>query len=234
MRLVLRTIYSEESNALWHVALDKMRRWVTHYLVHINRLILGKSDTSVANEISRRFAVDIIEDQGVLRNYPNLMGASQDDIKSLVNIFEIWRNSTLGYVYTETISSDNPRFSDFLVIDEGSLRSLAALPEETPHVGLVSRAERFVSYPSSITRFDFKLYTQSRKPLYEGAYIWLIDSRAAKRFSGVEGPIDYNGLMKLRVDDIYEAWFERVARFEDSEWIFKRTEEAGEKWYSPR
>lgn len=40
--------------------------------------------------------------------------------------------------------------------------------------------------------------------------------------------------MKLSVGDIYDAWFERAARFEDPDWIFKRKEEAGEKWYCPR
>lgn len=52
--------------------------------------------------------------------------------------------------------------------------------------------------------------------LYENSYVWLIDSRAAKRFHGVEDPVNYDGCMKLSVGDIYEAWFGRIARFEDS------------------
>ncbi|KAF4930442.1 hypothetical protein CGCVW01_v000983 [Colletotrichum viniferum] len=92
----------------------------------------------------------------------------------------------------ETNNRYNPRFCDFLVIDEGSLRSLAALPEETPHL------------------------EPARNVLYENSYVWLIDSRAAKRFHGVEDPVNYDGCMKLSVGDIYEAWFERIARFEDS------------------
>ncbi|CAI0651010.1 unnamed protein product [Colletotrichum noveboracense] len=218
---ILRTAYSEESNALWQVVLEKMKRWVTQYLVYIDYLRSNKSDASVTKEIARRFAVDVVEDQGghskALRHYPNLTGASQQDIKSLVEIFETWRGNTLGDVDMETSSRYNPRFCDFLVIDEGSLRSLAALPEETPHLEPVSRAERM-----------------ARNVLFENSYVWLVDSRAAKRFQGVEDPVNYDGCMKLSVGDIYEAWFERVARFEDLDWIFEREEKDGEKWYSPR
>ncbi|KAF4482118.1 hypothetical protein CGGC5_v010001 [Colletotrichum fructicola Nara gc5] len=172
---ILRTAYSEESNALWQEVIEKMKRWVTQYLVYIDYLRSNKSDASVTKEIARRFAVDVVEDQG------------------------------------------GPRFCDFLVIDEGSLCSLAALPDETPHLEPVSRAERM-----------------ARNALYENSYVWLVNSRAAKRFQGVEDPVNYDGCMKLSVGDIYEAWFERAARFEDLEWNFEREEKAGEKWYSPR
>ncbi|KAI8181095.1 hypothetical protein K4K51_002089 [Colletotrichum sp. SAR 10_75] len=88
--------------------------------------------------MARRFAVDVVEDQSeysnALRQYPNLTGASQQDIKSLVEIFETWRSNTLGDVDMETNSRYSPRFCDFLVIDEGSLCSLAALPDKTPHL----------------------------------------------------------------------------------------------------
>ncbi|KAJ0273976.1 hypothetical protein COL940_009572 [Colletotrichum noveboracense] len=184
------------------------------YTIYIDYLRSNKSDASVTKEIARRFAVDVVEDQGghskALRHYPNLTGASQQDIKSLVEIFETWRGNTLGDVDMETSSRYNPRFCDFLVIDEGSLRSLAALPEETPHL------------------------EPARNVLFENSYVWLVDSRAAKRFQGVEDPVNYDGCMKLSVGDIYEAWFERVARFEDLDWIFEREEKDGEKWYSPR
>ncbi|KAF6824879.1 hypothetical protein CMUS01_10055 [Colletotrichum musicola] len=218
---VLRTAYSEESNAMWQQVLEKMKRWVTQYLIHIDRLRNNKPDASVTEKMARRFVLDVVEDRGgyseALRRHPDLTGTSQQDIKLLVNIFEAWRADTLGDVDMETLGLYNPRFCDFLVIDEGSLRSLAALPEKTPHLGPVSCAERM-----------------ARNALYENSYVWLVDSRAAKRFQGVEGPVDYDGCMKLRVDDIYEAWFERAARFEDLDWIFKREEKDGERWYCPR
>ncbi|EQB44207.1 hypothetical protein CGLO_17069 [Colletotrichum gloeosporioides Cg-14] len=100
-----------------------MKRWITQYLVYIDYLRSNKSDASVTRDIARRFAVDVVEDQGgcskALRHYPNLTGASQQDIKSLVEIFETWRGNTLGDVDMETNSRYNPRFCDFLVIDEG-------------------------------------------------------------------------------------------------------------------
>lgn len=136
---------------MWQEVIEKMKRWVTQYLVYIDYLRSNKSDASVTKEMARRFAVDVVEDQGghskALRHYPNLTGASQQDIKSLVEIFETWRGNTLGDVDMETNNRYNPRFCDFLVIDEGSLRSLAALPEETPHLEPVSRAERMVGPP---------------------------------------------------------------------------------------
>ncbi|KAI8238778.1 hypothetical protein K4K57_002541 [Colletotrichum sp. SAR 10_99] len=160
--------------------------------------------------MARRFAVDVVEDQGgyskALRHYPNLTSASQQDIKSLVEIFETWRGNTLSDVDMETNSRYSPRFCDFLVIDEGSLCSLAALPDETPHLA------------------------PARNVLYENSYVWLIESRAAKRFQGVEDAVNYDGCMKLSVGDIYEAWFDRVARFEDLDWIFEPEEKDGEKW----
>ncbi|KAF4930435.1 hypothetical protein CGCVW01_v000984 [Colletotrichum viniferum] len=90
--LILRTAYSEESNALWQEVIEKMKRWVTQYLVYIDYLRSNKSDASVTKEMARRFAVDVVDDQGghskALRHYPILTGASQQDIKSLVEIFE--------------------------------------------------------------------------------------------------------------------------------------------------
>lgn len=98
-----------------------MKRWVTQYLVYVDYLRGNKSDASVTKEIARRFAVDVVEDQGgyskALKPYLNLTGASQQDIKSLVEIFETWRGNTLGDVDMETNSRYKPRFCDFLVID---------------------------------------------------------------------------------------------------------------------
>ncbi|KAF5510203.1 hypothetical protein CGCS363_v003772 [Colletotrichum siamense] len=211
---ILRTVYSEESDVLWQEGIEKMKRWVTQYLVYVDYLRSNKSDASVTEEMARRFAVDVVEDQGgyskALRHYPNLTSASQQDIKSLVEIFETWRGNTLSDVDMETNSRYSPRFCDFLVIDGGSLCSLAALPDETPHLA------------------------PARNVLYENSYVWLIESRAAKRFQGVEDAVNYDGCMKLSVGDIYEARFERVARFEDLDWISEREKKDGEKWYSPR
>lgn len=78
-------------------------------------------------------------------NIPNLDKASQDDIKALTKVFDSWLYSAVGHVDEEFNIQHSARFCDFLIIDEVSLRSLAALPKETPPLGLVSREERRVS-----------------------------------------------------------------------------------------
>ncbi|KAK2017776.1 hypothetical protein LZ32DRAFT_614090 [Colletotrichum eremochloae] len=137
--------------------------------------------------------------------------------------FSYYRCQKLGITYaqgtwgyTKTASEHNLRFRDFLVIDKGSLRSLAALAEERPHAGLVTRAKRC-----------------ARKLFYDGAYVSLLDTRAAKHFNGIEGLTSYDGV-KLGIEDIDGAWFERVRRFENREHTFEVEERAGEKWYSLR
>ncbi|OHW98463.1 hypothetical protein CSPAE12_02882 [Colletotrichum incanum] len=138
---VLRTAYSDESHTLWPVAMDRLKRWVAEYLVHINRLAIEKLDGSVNDELARRFVLEVVETTELQKfGLFNLSAASQVDIKSLVRIFETWRHSAIGTADVDT--RKNPRFCDFLVMDEDSLRSLVALPDETPHLGPVSRTER--------------------------------------------------------------------------------------------
>lgn len=144
--LVLRTTYSDESDALWPIAMEKLRRWVTQYFIHLNRLAMNKSDGSINEELGRRFIVEVFEDADSEKlKFPDLANASQDDIKSLTDVFDAWLRNAVGNVEVDPV--DSPRFSDFLIIDEGSLRSLAALPDETPPLGLVTRDERRVGPP---------------------------------------------------------------------------------------
>ena len=104
-------------------------------------------------------------------NLPDdLAEASQEDIKSLNRIVDCWApKSTIGGgddnddndeddkddndddnddddddVVDRFRRTNNPRFCDFLVIDEAALRSLAALPDETPPLHIVPRDERRV------------------------------------------------------------------------------------------
>jgi hypothetical protein len=149
-KLVLRTTYSDESNTLWPIALENLRRWVTQYFVHLNRLATNKSDSSVNEELGRRFILEEVDVDLEKINVPDFDNASQDDIKALTNVFDSWLCNAVGDVDSnaEFNIQDSARFCDFLVIDEGSLRSLATLPKETPSLELVSREERRVSHPS--------------------------------------------------------------------------------------
>lgn len=123
--------------------MDKLQRWVTQYFIHENRLIHGNTDTSVNDELGRRFILEVIEDResGKL-DFPDLTKATQNDIKSLTASFEDQARMTIGDIKFDP--SDNPRFCDYLIIDDDSLRSLAELPDETPPIGPVSRPERRV------------------------------------------------------------------------------------------
>ncbi|KFZ12468.1 hypothetical protein V502_07060 [Pseudogymnoascus sp. VKM F-4520 (FW-2644)] len=187
---VLRTAYSDESDTLWPIGLENLRRWVTQYFVHLNRLAANKSDGSVNDELGRRFIIEEVDVDSEKLNVPDLGKASQDDIKALTNVFYSWLRSAVDVEGNAEFNiQDSARFCDFLVIDEGSLRSLAALPKETPPLGLVSRQER-----------------RDRDILYCYSYVWLVDSQAVKRFQGVENGDNYDGWMKLCPDDIPEAW----------------------------
>ena len=61
-------------------------------------------------------------------------------------MFERWVRKTIGGERGD--DTGDPRFLDFLVVDEGALRSLAALPGEIPMPDpTLPRAEREVSFP---------------------------------------------------------------------------------------
>ncbi|KAH0421149.1 hypothetical protein CcaCcLH18_13616 [Colletotrichum camelliae] len=175
----------------------------------------------INEELARRFVLEVVENKALKDlNLPNLStDTPQQDIKSLTQIFEDWRKEAIGD-NTDLDPRDNTRFCDFLVIDEASLRTLVALPDETPPLELVSRAER-----------------RARHELWAGSFGWLIDSLAVKRFQGVEDADNYDGLMKLSPEDLPSAWFERVGRFSSDFWTFDREEVpegSGEKWYRQR
>ncbi|KAL5350647.1 hypothetical protein ACLOAV_004216 [Pseudogymnoascus australis] len=110
----------------------------TQYFVHINRLVTNKSDGSINEELGRRFILEEVDVDSEKLNISDLDKASQDDIKSLTNVFDSWLRSAVsdGENNDEFNVQHSARFHDFLVVDEGSLRSLAALPKETPPLGL--------------------------------------------------------------------------------------------------
>ena len=81
-------------------------------------------------------------------------------------------------------------------------------------------------------------------PLYEDAYVWLVDSQAVERFDGVkhapavdEGHnwiVCYRGWLKLEATNVDDAWFERLFKSDKDEWLFRLTkmpEGLGDWWY---
>ncbi|RYP89407.1 hypothetical protein DL769_000058 [Monosporascus sp. CRB-8-3] len=173
------------------------------YFILENRLINKKPDSSVNEELGRRF------------------------------ILEAWVHIAIGKVDFDP--ADNPRLCNSLVIDEGSLRSLVALPDETPSLELVSREERRVGRLSNLLcSLSKHMHGKDWSKFWSHAYIWLVDSPTVRRFQGVNDADNYNGWMKPNPSDLPAAWFERVARFEDEAWIFGRREipeGSGDLWY---
>ncbi|KAK1539155.1 SCP-like extracellular protein [Colletotrichum costaricense] len=216
---VLRTAYSEESNTLWPIAMDKLNRWVTQYFIHANRLVMNKPDGEVNEELARRFILEVVEDKESEKlKVPDLSIASQETVQTLTQVFEEWRRGAIGDISSGL--GESPRFCDFLVIDEASVRSLAALPDDLPSTELVPRAER-----------------RARNHIWAGVHVWLVDSLAVRRFSGTEDEDNYDGWMRLSPHDLADAWFEKVERSSSENWTFERVdipEGSGEKWYTQR
>ncbi|KAH8203192.1 hypothetical protein TruAng_002597 [Truncatella angustata] len=212
-------LHDKEADAVWPAALEKLNRWVAKYVVHYPRLMQGRTDTTVEDELARRFILEIVDNKELEDlQLPDMAKASQDDIKSLTSIFEAWRSQAINDADFD--SRLNTRFLDFLIIDEPSLRSLASLPDETIPLGPVTRQER-----------------RAQAKFYEDAYVWLIDSQAVGRYQGINDVYNYNGLMKLELINIPDAWFERVPRFDDECHIFERgkaPDGSGDLWYRPR
>ncbi|KAL2136240.1 hypothetical protein VTI74DRAFT_4673 [Chaetomium olivicolor] len=217
---VLRTAHSAVANDLWPSALDKLHRWVSRYFIHYERMGKDLPNGTIDDELGRRFALEVVDVDPERVTLPNdLTKATQEDIKALDAVFEEWVCRAIGAETAARFQRRyNPRFWDFLVVDEKSLRSLAELPDETPPVQLVSLRERL-----------------ARKDLYVWAYVWLVDSQAVRRFRGFTDAENYNGLMKLSADSIDSAWFARLLTFEDDHAIFNREEfpkGSGELWYT--
>jgi hypothetical protein len=141
---VLRTTYSEESDRLWPIAMAKLRLWVVDYFIYSGCIRNNKPDMTVNTELGRRFVLEVVESKELeALKLADLAKATQDDIESLTGIFDAW---LVQAVKDDDVNLNcNPRFTDFLIVDEDALRSLAALPEETIPLVHVSTKERMVS-----------------------------------------------------------------------------------------
>ena len=84
---MLRTTNSNGSNTLWLVGLENLKRWVTQYSVHLNRLATNKSDGPVNEELESRFILQDVDVDTEKLDIPDLDKASQDDIKTLTKVF---------------------------------------------------------------------------------------------------------------------------------------------------
>ncbi|KAK8021785.1 hypothetical protein PG990_006923 [Apiospora arundinis] len=194
-----------KSDDLFPSALAKLEIWVRQYHLHINRFPMwGKrgeaeheklSDGSVNDELGRRFRVELVQDETRL-NMPYLNLASQEDIRSLCDVFDDWVAS-VGQD-PQAKYSLSPRFCDCLVVDEEALRSLAALPDEPLRLYVAADSEE-------------------KKQMRWGGddFLWVLDTRAVRSFPEYpdEDPC-FRGWMKMSVELIIDAWFTRCTRLE--------------------
>ncbi len=183
--------------ALFPVAVEKFRRWVTEYWVYYNR-IAGFGDTRIAyarkhyntsvNEaLAQRFRIDVLEDDKDRLNLPDLDKTTVEDIRTLNNRFRQWAES----VGEDAGTPSSPRFSYFLVIDAVSLQELAALSEQIPLLRQVA-----------VDRDEFL----RRRAEYNCGQLWLVDSRAVVSHHE-DSDQRYRGWMKIGVSSLPEAWF---------------------------
>lgn len=135
-----------------------LARWTAQYFVHTKRLANNKPDGSVNEELGRRLVLEVLDDAKAVSALKGLSlpadlapaksglassSSSQEYFEKLTRLFDGWVHQTVGSDRDD--NAMNPRFYDFLVIDDGALRSLAALPDEIPSPDpAVPREEREV------------------------------------------------------------------------------------------
>ncbi|KAK7959257.1 uncharacterized protein PG986_004111 [Apiospora aurea] len=201
---ILRTVYTPESDALLPSVLAKLERWMSQYHLHINRFPfwgeLGeakhkkRSNGSINDELGRRFRIELVQDEKKL-NMPHLQNASQLDICSLCDVFDVWVASVGQDPHAQYPLS--PRFCDCLVIDEDSLRMLLEIPDEPPTLHVAADSEK----------------RGMRCCGYE--FFWLLDTRAVRNFAqNPDKSPTYRGWMKVEVSMIINSWFDKCSRLQ--------------------
>jgi hypothetical protein len=193
-------------------AISKLKQFV-HYRLHSDRFpwfgAKGERDKETNpiynDELWRRFHLDILEDA-------DGMSADSDDPflnrTQLCNYFKKWVASKGG----DPEEYGNPRFWDCLVINEESMKSLLALPDETPPLRVaVDNAEK-----------------APWREVDAGAFVWILDSRAD------DGLYKGRMLLKAGISDIRDAWFWRVDHT-DRELYGERERDDGTTsyWFGP-
>jgi hypothetical protein len=151
---VLRTVYTPESDTLFPAAIERLKKYV-HFWCHYGRFpSYGEYAESRAiafaepnDEISRRFYLDVIEDEGL----------ADLDGDGLGDYFRQW---VAGVLNSGPKQDWNPRFCSYLVIDAESLASLAQIPDEPPPLRCAKDVKEKQGFLSA----------------GEGAWVWLLDT----------------------------------------------------------
>jgi hypothetical protein len=226
---MLRTAYTPESDALFPIALERLKGQVRYWCHYTRFLSFGplceenRVDFDEPNEeLLRRFYLEVIEDRDGLAHLDGGNGDGGVDearFMALGNYFRRW--VTAGGRDTGCQPENNPRFCICLVLDSASIASLAALPEELPPLRcavVIEEKRRFLSTG-------------------KGAWVWLLETdymtdpelRDPDDASGYRGP----GWMRMEVSHIQFSWFRRLSR--DSATCFDHEEKeqgSGVYWFA--
>ncbi|KAK4112963.1 hypothetical protein N656DRAFT_797517 [Canariomyces notabilis] len=194
---ILRTAYGPGSDALFAVALDRLKSYV-HWWCHDGRFHAygalcerERVDFDEPNEeLFRRFYVEVIEDREGLAHLDG--GGTTGDARFMA-LGEYFRRWVAG-VETGVQPEENPRFCTCLVLDSESAASLAALPEKPPPLRCAVDIEEKRKFLST----------------GEGALVWLLETDYMAEPELHEDA--YRGWMKLDLSSVEFSWFRRLSR----------------------
>ncbi|KAK4041885.1 hypothetical protein C8A01DRAFT_34134 [Parachaetomium inaequale] len=200
---ILRTAYGPESDALFAVALERLKSQVYWWGNHTGRFsAFGalceeyRVDYDEPNqELFRRFYVEVIEDKEGLAHLDG--GADEARFTALGEYFRRW----VAGVETGWNPEKNPRFCVCLVLDSESVASLAALPEELPPLRCAVDLEEKRQF----------LGTGA------GAWVWLLETDyiadpELDEDEELDEDDEYRGWMRMDVHYIQLSWFSRLGR----------------------
>ncbi len=135
---LLRTVYTPESDALFPVAIERLRRLVRYWCHYTRFPAIGayceehRVDYDAPNEeVFRRFFLEVVEDREGLADLDSSAGGDETArFTALADYFRRW---------CQRVEADSghprdmdPRFASCLVVDAESLAALAEIPDELP------------------------------------------------------------------------------------------------------
>lgn len=197
---VLRTVYTTESDALFSVALERLKLWVEYsvrssgsqFLPFGKQVMKQQQQAGPGeggnDETWRRFHLDVVEDKEALEK---LDDATAENFLGLRDYFRQWVRR-VGE--DPSRSSANARFCDCIVINTGSLASLGSMADQPP------------SLRTTVTRDEKRQELTTRGD----GWLWLLDTERMTRLDGHETIPKYKGWMKIRARDVDSAWFQRL------------------------
>jgi hypothetical protein len=199
-RRVLRTVYDDESDALFHPTVDKLRRWMVEYWLHYGRISgFGEeaqasaekmSNGSVNEALGERLRFEIVEDKDRL-DVPDPEKATVDEIQVLCDRFHEWVAGVGEDPEAQPPAS--PRLCSFLAIDAKALADLASVPDEIPPLQVA---------------VDFEEFIRRRYSAMYNGWAWIVDPRAVRRYrEGVDLDPKHRGWMRIDPGLICSAWF---------------------------